>query len=96
VAAVTAAGLADTLSGGLLTVLAPTDEAFQKLPEGTVEGLVLIDIIIATILYLRYIDTFHTLLSHPSCTNLISIFALRSSRRYPSPAGGAEEPCHRH
>eukprot|EP01036_Dinobryon_divergens_P022343 gene22343-30588_t len=39
VAAVTAAGLADTLSGGLLTVLAPTDEAFQKLPEGTVEGL---------------------------------------------------------
>lgn len=37
----TAAGLADTLSGGLLTVLAPTDEAFQKLPEGTVEGLIL-------------------------------------------------------
>ena len=40
VAAVTAAGLADTLSGtGPFTVFAPTDEAFAKLPEGTVEGL---------------------------------------------------------
>ena len=40
VAAVQAAGLADTLSGaGPLTVFAPTDEAFAKLPKGTVEGL---------------------------------------------------------
>ena len=40
VAAVTAAGLADTLSGtGPFTVFAPTDEAFAALPEGTVEGL---------------------------------------------------------
>ena len=40
VAAVTAAGLADTLSGtGPFTVFAPTDEAFAKLPAGTVEGL---------------------------------------------------------
>jgi uncharacterized surface protein with fasciclin (FAS1) repeats len=40
VAAVTAAGLADTLSGeGPFTVFAPTDDAFAKLPEGTVEGL---------------------------------------------------------
>jgi uncharacterized surface protein with fasciclin (FAS1) repeats len=40
VAAVKAAGLADTLSGpGPFTVLAPTDEAFAKLPAGTVEGL---------------------------------------------------------
>eukprot|EP00597_Dinobryon_sp_UTEXLB2267_P004649 CAMPEP_0170068774 /NCGR_PEP_ID=MMETSP0019_2-20121128/7661_1 /TAXON_ID=98059 /ORGANISM="Dinobryon sp., Strain UTEXLB2267" /LENGTH=207 /DNA_ID=CAMNT_0010276579 /DNA_START=162 /DNA_END=785 /DNA_ORIENTATION=+ len=39
VAAVTAAGLVDTLSGGLMTVLAPSDDAFAKLPEGTVEGL---------------------------------------------------------
>ena len=39
VAAVTAAGLADTLSGtGPFTVFAPTDEAFAKLPAGTVEG----------------------------------------------------------
>ena len=40
VAAVTAAGLADTLaSGGPFTVLAPTDEAFDKLPDGLVADL---------------------------------------------------------
>ncbi len=40
VAAVQAAGLVDTLKGeGLFTVLAPTDEAFAKLPKGTVESL---------------------------------------------------------
>jgi uncharacterized surface protein with fasciclin (FAS1) repeats len=41
VAAVTAAGLVDTLSGpGPFTVFAPTDEAFAALPAGTVESLV--------------------------------------------------------
>lgn len=40
VAAVKAAGLAETLSGdGPVTVFAPTDEAFAKLPAGTVEML---------------------------------------------------------
>jgi len=40
VAAVKAAGLVETLSGaGPFTVFAPTDDAFKKLPEGTVEGL---------------------------------------------------------
>lgn len=40
VAAVKAAGLVDTLkSQGPLTVFAPTDEAFGKLPPGTVETL---------------------------------------------------------
>ncbi|GIK18785.1 MAG: hypothetical protein AMXMBFR77_03280 [Phycisphaerales bacterium] len=39
-AAAKAAGLADTLAGnGPFTVLAPTDEAFGKLPAGTVESL---------------------------------------------------------
>ena len=39
-AAVTAAGLVDTLkSAGPFTVFAPTDEAFAKLPAGTVEAL---------------------------------------------------------
>ncbi len=38
--ALTAAGLVDTLKGeGPFTVFAPTDEAFAKLPEGTVESL---------------------------------------------------------
>ena len=41
VAAVTAAGLADVLpSPGPFTIFAPTDAAFAKLPEGTVETLV--------------------------------------------------------
>jgi uncharacterized surface protein with fasciclin (FAS1) repeats len=41
VAAVTAAGLVDTLkSEGPFTVFAPSDDAFAKLPAGTVEGLV--------------------------------------------------------
>ncbi|HEY9876045.1 MAG TPA: fasciclin domain-containing protein [Candidatus Obscuribacterales bacterium] len=40
VAAVKAAGLVETLTGaGPFTVFAPTDEAFAKLPEGTVDGL---------------------------------------------------------
>ncbi len=39
-AAVQAAGLVDTLRGeGPFTILAPTDEAFAKLPAGTVEEL---------------------------------------------------------
>jgi transforming growth factor-beta-induced protein len=39
-AAVTAAGLAEILSGpGPFTVFAPTDDAFAKLPKGTVEDL---------------------------------------------------------
>jgi uncharacterized surface protein with fasciclin (FAS1) repeats len=42
VAAVTAAGLVETLSGaGPFTVFAPLDDAFAALPEGTVESLVL-------------------------------------------------------
>ncbi|GKX35300.1 MAG: beta-Ig-H3/fasciclin [Rhizobiaceae bacterium MnEN-MB40S] len=40
VAAVEAAGLVDTLKGeGPFTVFAPTDDAFAKLPAGTVEDL---------------------------------------------------------
>lgn len=40
VAAIKTAGLVDTLKGpGPFTVFAPTDDAFAKLPEGTVESL---------------------------------------------------------
>jgi len=42
VAAVKAAGLVETLSGpGPFTVFAPTNEAFNKLPKGTVDNLLL-------------------------------------------------------
>ena len=40
VTAVKAADLVTTLSTDIFTVFAPNDEAFAKLPEGTVEGLV--------------------------------------------------------
>lgn len=40
VAAIEAAGLADTLKGeGPYTVFAPTDAAFEKLPDGTLDSL---------------------------------------------------------
>ncbi|MEL7483937.1 MAG: fasciclin domain-containing protein [Planctomycetota bacterium] len=54
-AAATAAGLADALTGeGPLTVFAPTDDAFAALPEGTVESLLQpenIDTLKAILLY---------------------------------------------
>jgi uncharacterized surface protein with fasciclin (FAS1) repeats len=41
IAAIRAAGLEDTLSDeGPLTLFAPTDEAFNKLPKGTVDSLI--------------------------------------------------------
>ena len=44
VAAVKAAGLVDTLQGpGPFTVFAPTNEAFAKLPSGTVDSLLMTD-----------------------------------------------------
>ena len=53
-AAVTAAGLVETLKGtGPFTVFAPTDEAFAKLPAGTVESL------LADIPKLKAILTYH-------------------------------------
>ena len=55
VAAVTAAGLAETLSGeGPFTVFAPTDDAFAALPEGLVDALLLpenIDALTAVLTY---------------------------------------------
>jgi len=54
VKAVQAAGLVETLQGnGPFTVFAPTDEAFAKLPKGTVEAL------IADPAKLRAILTYH-------------------------------------
>lgn len=53
-AALQAAGLVDTLKGeGPFTVFAPTDEAFAKLPKGTVEAL------LKDIPKLRSILTYH-------------------------------------
>ncbi len=54
VAAITAAGLDTALKGpGPFTVFAPTDEAFSKLPSGTVEAL------LTDILKLRKVLEYH-------------------------------------
>ncbi|NJR38364.1 MAG: fasciclin domain-containing protein [Leptolyngbyaceae cyanobacterium CSU_1_4] len=54
VTAIKAAGLVETLKGaGPFTVFAPTDEAFAKLPAGTVEGL------LADLPKLKQILTYH-------------------------------------
>ena len=56
VAAVRAAGLVEALSGpGPFTVFAPTDDAFEKLPPGTVEAL------LKDIPKLRSILTYHVI-----------------------------------
>ena len=65
VAAVTAAGLVDTLkSEGPFTVFAPTDDAFAALPEGTVEAL------LADIPALTAILTYHVVPGKVMSTDL--------------------------
>jgi len=68
VAAVQAADLADTLAGdGPYTVFAPTDEAFAKLPEGTVEAL------LADPDKLRAILLYHVVPGKVSAADVISL-----------------------
>jgi uncharacterized surface protein with fasciclin (FAS1) repeats len=76
VAAVKAAGLVETLkSDGPFTVFAPTDEAFAKLPAGTVEKLLKPenrDKLKALLLY-------HVVPGKVKETNLASLFTLHSA-----------------
>jgi uncharacterized surface protein with fasciclin (FAS1) repeats len=68
VAAVKAADLADTLADdGPYTVFAPTDEAFAKLPEGTVEAL------LANPDKLRAILLYHVIPGKVSAADVISL-----------------------
>lgn len=56
IAAITAANLVDTLNGkGPFTVFAPSDEAFAKLPEGTV------DVLLKDVPKLKKILTYHVI-----------------------------------
>src|SRR5688500_7473897 len=67
VAAVKAAGLAETLQGdGNFTVFAPTDAAFAKLPKGTVEALLKDKAQLTAIL------TYHVLASEVMAGDVIS------------------------
>ena len=69
VAAVTAAGLVDTLSGpGPFTVFAPTNAAFAKLPAGTVDTLVMP----ANRATLTKILTYHVVPGRVSAADLIA------------------------
>jgi uncharacterized surface protein with fasciclin (FAS1) repeats len=67
-AAVTAAGLADTLSGpGPFTVFAPNDEAFAKLPAGTVDSL------LADIPKLTKILTYHVVSGNIKAADVVKL-----------------------
>lgn len=68
VAAVTAAGLAETLSSpGPFTVFAPNDAAFAKLPAGTVEAL------LTDIPKLRKILTYHVVAGDVRATEVVKL-----------------------
>jgi uncharacterized surface protein with fasciclin (FAS1) repeats len=67
-AAVTAAGLVDTLKGaGPFTVFAPTDEAFAKLPAGTIEAL------LADIPKLTAILTYHVVAGKVMAADVVGL-----------------------
>jgi uncharacterized surface protein with fasciclin (FAS1) repeats len=67
-AAVTAAGLVDTLkSAGPFTVFAPTDAAFAKLPAGTVEAL------LADIPKLTAILTYHVVAGKVMAADVVGL-----------------------
>jgi uncharacterized surface protein with fasciclin (FAS1) repeats len=68
VAAVQAAGLVETLKGtGPFTVFAPTDEAFAKLPQGTVEAL------LQDIPQLKKILTYHVVAGNVMAADVVKI-----------------------
>ncbi len=68
VAAVTAAGLVETLSSeGPFTVFAPTDEAFAALPAGTVEGL------LADIPALTKVLTYHVVAGKVMAADVVTL-----------------------
>ena len=73
VAAVTAAGLGGTLSGpGPFTVFAPSDEAFAKLPAGTVEAL------LADLPKLKAILTYHVVPGKLLAADVVKSTALKT------------------
>lgn len=73
VAAVKAAGLADTLSGpGPFTVFAPNDAAFAKLPAGTVEAL------LADIPKLTKILTYHVVAGKVTAADVVKLTSAKT------------------
>lgn len=73
VTAIKAAGLVDTLKGeGPFTVFAPTDEAFAKLPAGTVESL------LADKEKLTAILTYHVVAGKKTAADVVSVKTLET------------------
>ncbi len=73
VAAVQAAGLVDTLkSAGPFTVFAPTDEAFAKLPAGTVESL------LGNIPQLTKILTYHVVAGKVMAADVVKLHSAKT------------------
>ena len=85
VAAVKVAGLAETLSGaGPFTVFAPTNDAFENLPEGTVETLLKEE----NKDKLTAVLTYHVIPSRVDSTTLKTAMAKRGAVRYKTANGG--------
>ena len=85
VAAVTAAGLVETLqSPGPFTVFAPNDDAFAKLPPGTVQTLVQNPPQLARIL------TYHVAMGKHTKDDLIKMGQIDSVEGAPIPIDGTE------
>lgn len=85
VAAVQAANLVDTLkSPGPFTVFAPTDEAFAKLPPGTIQTL------LQNIPQLARILTFHVVPGKLSQADLVSLGTVTSVEGSTIPISGAD------
>ena len=77
VAAVKAAGLVDALkSKGPFTVFAPTDEAFAKLPKGTVESL------LKDVPKLKTILTYHVIEGAVPASDVVHASRAVPGRRY--------------
>jgi len=73
VAAVQAAGLVDTLKGkGPFTVFAPSDDAFAKLPKGTVEGL------LKDVPKLKSILTYHVVAGKVSSADVMKLTSAKT------------------
>lgn len=87
-AAVGAAGLTQTLSGGNFTLFAPTDQAFAKLPAGTVESLVANPTALASILTYHAVSgtvpaaTAKTLTTAPTVNGASVNISVRSGSLY--------------
>ena len=73
--ALEAAGLVETLKGkGPFTVFAPTDEAFAKLPEGTLKSLLMP----ANKKKLKDILTYHVVAGHVKAADVIKISSAKT------------------